>query len=66
MAANIFTLSPTPNTVRSADGEILTAPAGWELLPPGDAALTCREKAAGAHWIVQEGNGRKAVSRGCS
>ena len=66
MAANIFTPGRTPNTVRSADGEILTAPAGWELLPPGDAALIRREKAAGAHWIVQEGKGRKAVSRGCS
>ena len=64
MSANIST--PTPNTDCSADGEILTAPGGWELLPPGDAALTRRVKAAGQHWIVQEKEGRKAVSRGIS
>jgi hypothetical protein len=59
-----FTPGPTPNTVRSADGKVLTAPAGWILLPPGDAALTRRVKAAGDHWIVQEKKGRKVFSRG--
>ena len=49
-----FTPAPTPNTVRAADGTILTAPEGWVLLPPGDAGLTRRVKAAGDHWIVQE------------
>lgn len=44
-----FTPGPTPNTVRTADGRILTAPEGWVLLPPGDAALTRRLKAAGDH-----------------
>ena len=34
-------------------------PEGWVLLPPGDAALTRRVKATGAHWIVQE---RKVAS----
>ena len=34
------------------------------LLPPGDAALTRRVKAAGEHWIVQEKKGRKVFSRG--
>ena len=38
---------PTPNTVRSADGMVLPVPEGWVLLPPGDAALTRRVKAAG-------------------
>ena len=66
MTVNIFTPGPTPNTVRSANGEILTAPAGWELLPPGDAALTRRVKAAGVHGIVQKKEGRKVVSRGIS
>ena len=64
MTTNIFTSGPTPNTVQSADGKILTAPEGWVLLPPGDAALTRRVKAAGEHWVVQEKKGRKVFSRG--
>ena len=52
MSVNTFTPGPTPNTVRAADGRVLTAPEGWLLLPPGDAALTRRVKAAGDHWIV--------------
>lgn len=59
-----FTPGPTQNTVRSADGKVLTAPDGWILLPPGDAALTRRVKAAGDHWVVQEKKGRKIFSRG--
>lgn len=39
MNGNTFTPGPTQNTVRAADGRILTAPEGWVLLPPGDAAL---------------------------
>lgn len=64
MTDNIFAPGPTPNTVRSADGKVLTAPDGWVLLPPGDAALTRRVKAAGDHWVVQENKGRKVFSRG--
>jgi len=60
----LFTPGPTPNTVRAADGTILTAPAGWALLLPGDAALTRRVKTAGEHWAVQEKKGRKVFSRG--
>ncbi len=59
-----FTPGPTPDSVRSADGKILTAPDGWVLLPPGDAALTRQVKAAGDHWVVQEKKGRKVFSRG--
>jgi hypothetical protein len=59
-----FTPGPTPNTVRSADGKVLTVPEGWVLLPPGDAALTRRVKEAGEHWVVQEKKGRKTFSRG--
>jgi hypothetical protein len=55
---------PTGNTVRAPDGKILTVPAGWILLPPGDAALTRRAKAAGEHWVVVEKRGRKLFSRG--
>jgi hypothetical protein len=62
--ANTFTPGPTPNTVQSADGKVLTVPEGWFLLPPGDAALTRRVKAAGDHWVVAEKQGRKVFSRG--
>jgi hypothetical protein len=62
--SNAFSPGPTPNTVRSADGKILTAPEGWVLLPPGDAALTRRVKVAGDHWVVAEKKGRNVFSRG--
>ena len=59
-------VSPGPHagTVLSAQNEILTIPAGWELLPPGDAALTRRVKQAGPTWTIQERRGRKIFSRG--
>jgi hypothetical protein len=63
-AVNTFTVGASPNTVRTANGEVLTVPNGWGLLPPGDAALTRRVKAAGEHWVVQEKKGRKLFSRG--
>ena len=55
---------PGDRSVRTADGQILHAPADWELLPPGDAGLTRRVKAAGPTWTVQEKKGRKTFSRG--
>lgn len=61
---NTFTPGPTATTVRAADGQVLTAPEGWILLPPGDAALTRRVKEAGDHWVVQEKKGRKIFSKG--
>src|SRR5437764_4116927 len=64
MSGQTFTPGPTPNTVRSADGRVLTVPEGWVLLPPGDPALTRRVKTAGEHWVVQERRGRKVFSRG--
>ena len=64
MPSTIVAPGPTPNTVRAADGKVLTAPEGWVLLPPGDAALTRRVKSAGDHWVVQEKKGRKVFSRG--
>lgn len=54
----------TPDTVRTASGETLPTPAGWDLLPPGDPALTRRVKAAGPFWQVQEKVGRRMFSRG--
>jgi hypothetical protein len=64
MHGNAFTPGPTPNTVRAADGKVVTVPEGWVLLPPGDAALTRRVKAGGDHWVVHEKRGRKVLSRG--
>ena len=64
VADNIFGPGPKPNSVRAADGSIRTVPDGWVLLPPGDASITRRVKAAGEHWIVQEKRGRKTFSRG--
>lgn len=59
-------VAPGPNerTVRLASGETLTVPAGWEILPPGDAGLTRRVKAAGPTWTVQQKKGRKTFSLG--
>lgn len=64
MTNNTFIPGPTPNTVRSTDGQVLMTPDGWALLPPGDAARTRRVKSAGDHWVVQEKKGRKVFSRG--
>lgn len=64
MIDNTFAPGLSPNTVRTADGKVLTVPDGWVLLPPGDAALTRRLKAAGDHWVVQDKKGRKVFSRG--
>lgn len=55
---------PHPRQVRTADGKTLTAPPDWELLPPGDAALTRRVKEAGPCWVVSEKRGRKVFGRG--
>jgi hypothetical protein len=61
-----LTVAPTPDPrrVRAPDGSLLTPPPGWALLPPGDAGLTRRVKAAGPSWTVVEKKGRKVFSRG--
>ncbi|MBX9681387.1 MAG: DUF2293 domain-containing protein [Gemmataceae bacterium] len=64
MSETTYRPGPTPNTVRNAAGQTLTPPLGWILLPPGDAALTRRVKAAGEFWLVQEKKGRKLFSHG--
>lgn len=64
MAGILFTPGPTPSTVRTRAGAVLPVPAGWILLPPGDAALTRRVKAAGEHWVIQEQKGRRVFSHG--
>lgn len=50
--------------VRDENGALVAVPKGWELLPPGDAALTRRVKAAGPVWTMQEKKGRKTFSLG--
>ena len=56
--------SPEPRKVKTTEGELLIVPESWSLLPPGDAALSRRVKAAGPHWAVTEKRGRKVFSRG--
>ncbi len=46
------------------EGKELTIPDGWELLPPGDAALTRRVKKEGAHWVVKDWYKKRYVSIG--
>lgn len=50
--------------IRTAEGYPLDVPVDWELLPPGDAMLTRRVKAAGECWVMQEKVGRRVMSRG--
>jgi hypothetical protein len=59
-------VSPTadPTRFRAEDGSLLSPPDGWSLLPPGDAGLTRRVKAAGPTWTVIEKRGRKKFSHG--
>ena len=61
-----LTCAPTadPRQVRAPDGRVLEIPAGWVCLPPGDAGLTRRVKAAGPSYTVVEKVGRKTFSRG--
>ena len=64
MPTQTFLPGPAPDTVRTLSGQTLPVPTGWMLLPPGDAALTRRVKAAGEFWLVQEKVGRRMFSRG--
>ena len=66
MSTESLIVSPGPDarSVRTADGKVVPAPNGWVLVPPGDAGLTRRVKAAGATWTVQEKIGRRTFSRG--
>jgi hypothetical protein len=61
--SRIVSPGPDANSVRAAGGEVLQPPPDWMLLPPGDATLTRRVKAAGPTWTVQEKWGRKIFSR---
>jgi len=50
--------------VLTVDGCILAVPAGWILLPPGDAALSRRIKQDSSTWTMIEVKGRKRFSKG--
>ncbi|WP_437228230.1 DUF2293 domain-containing protein [Planctomicrobium sp. SH661] len=60
----IVSPGPNENSVRLPDGQLLAVPVGWVVLPPGDAALTRRVKAAGPTWAMQKKKGRKTFSLG--
>jgi hypothetical protein len=55
---------PSAQQVVDEDGTQLPIPTGWKLLPPGDAGLTRRVKAAGPTWTVKERRGRRVFSKG--
>jgi hypothetical protein len=62
--ARVVSPGPDSRSVRTADGVVLRPPADWVLVPPGDAGLTRRVKAAGPTWTVREVVRRKVFSRG--
>lgn len=51
-------------SVTLPSGEVIAVPDTWELLPPGDAGVTRRVKAAGPTWTVKERKGRREFSQG--
>jgi hypothetical protein len=64
MIEKIFRPGPRPNSVINEYDIVISTPEGWTLLPPGDAGLTRRVKAAGEYWVVQEKKGRRVFSKG--
>ncbi|ADE54285.1 DUF2293 domain-containing protein [Coraliomargarita akajimensis] len=66
MSEDSLTVRPSPKArnVFSLSGELMGVPEGWDLLPPGDAALSRRIKQDGPSWTVKERKGRKEFSRG--
>ena len=64
MIEKIFRPGPRPNSVINEYDIAISTPEGWTLLPPGDAGLTRRVKAAGEYWVVQEKKGRRVFSKG--
>ncbi len=64
MQTRVVSPGPEAGTVRFADGKVVAYPTDWELVPPGDAALTRRLKAGGPTWTIQEKKGRRTFSQG--
>ena len=46
------------------EGKEMKIPAGWGLLPPGDAGLTRRVKKDGPHWVVKDFYKKRWISKG--
>ena len=55
---------PKPNSVCLANGTVFLVPQDWELVPPGDPALTRRIKAVGPALMVKYRVGRREMSGG--
>ncbi|MGL4854006.1 MAG: DUF2293 domain-containing protein [Lentisphaeria bacterium] len=53
-----------PQYFVASDGSLLRPPNFWQLLPPGDAAITKALKALGPHWVIVEKKGNKTFSHG--
>ena len=53
-----------PGYILNEHAVLEAVPAGWALLPPGDAALSRRIKADGPSWTMSEKKGNKRFSRG--
>lgn len=56
--------SKNPRQVITRDGRVLEVPDDWDLLMPGDAALSRRIKKDGPTWTMYEMKGRKKFSKG--
>ena len=63
-ASQIVRPGPKPRHVYTLQGDLKAVPTDWELLPPGDAALSRRIKQDGPTWTVKEKRGRKEFSHG--
>ena len=50
--------------VMGLKGDVLKIPLGWELLPPGDPALSRRIKKAHDTWVIKVQKGRRLQSKG--
>jgi hypothetical protein len=60
----VFSPTKEPRVFLAPDGRRVSPPDGWACLPPGDAAITRKVKAAGPSWAVLEKKGRKVFSKG--
>lgn len=60
----VFAPTADPRVFLAPDGKRVSPPEGWACLPPGDAAITRKVKAAGPSWAVLEKKGRKTFSKG--
>lgn len=62
--ASSSTKKPKAIVLQGEEAKAFVPPAGWECLPPGDAGLTRKVKAAGPTVTLQEKRGRKVFSKG--